>query len=162
MEENFMKRTISIKNILNIIFISIAITVAFVCMVFVFKSVDRTPAVDGDYLPLEQQISMVEQNSQSLLKNEGKYTVEGEKLVAVFSNRECQITAEYQIDELGNLKLISTKKEDKSWSTFKALGFALLSGIMVGCIVMMPYTLTAAIVEEIIDTKKSKKANSRK
>ena len=116
--------------------IFIALVVIVVWTVLVYNGSDKTPATAEDYLQLEKQISMVEQNPKSFLENEGEYTItEDGKLVAVFSNEECKITAEYEIDETGNLKVISTKKEDKSTPAIVVFIFALVTGILVGGVI---------------------------
>ena len=126
-------------------YILITVIVSIVFAISVFCITDKTPATDEDYLPLEKQIFMVEQNPQLLLKNEGKYTVEDGKFVAIFSNRQCKITAQYAIDESGHFKLMSSEKEDLSVSTIKALTFALLNGLFLKLIFFIFWFPTSII-----------------
>ena len=161
MEETFMKRSKNVRIIFDSIFIALAIVVVFIWILYVVNNSDINPATREDYLPLEQQIFIVEQNPQLFLENEGKYTVKEEKMVAEFSNDECKIIAEYKIDESGNLNLISIEKKDRSWSIFTVVVFALITGILVGCLILMPYSVIREIVISINNHVKTKKENSR-
>ncbi len=102
--------------------ISGLVGIALTIMMFAYT--DKVPATSSDYEQLENQVNVIQQNSDLLLQTDCNINIKGEIITVEFENDECKMTAKYDKD----FEVLSTSKEDKAIFWVRALVLPLIVG----------------------------------
>ncbi len=135
----------------------VGIIAGIVLFLSFFVPIDKIPATEEDYEPLEKQMYAIQQNPDLLLKTDCKIdTTNGNIITVNISNDECGLNVEYDQD----LKILSFSRYDKCAPWVQVLMLSLILSIAGTTAVI---GLTAAVVMFIEEIYKNFKfAKSQK
>ena len=129
-----------------------------------FITIDKVPATASDYEPFENQAIAAQQNPEILFEKDCNININGDIITVVFSNDECNVTAEYN----QNFELLSISKENSEYYMFWlwALILTLVLGFVIGCLSAVLIALITGLLLELFDyirnKRKTIKSNSKK
>ena len=96
---------------------TISILVGIAVGIWVFLLLDKTPATEADYKPLEEQAYAISQNPDLLYETEGEARITKGKIELTLRNSECILVTKYNSD----FEVIETTRQDASISVFWAI-----------------------------------------
>ncbi len=109
---------------------TICLILSFLCALgllsYMVAHSDMTPATFDDYVPLNEQLLLVQDDPMIMLKSDGTIEITNDTISYTIENKECSMTGVYNKD----FKLISKSQKDKCFSIFTMIMICMLFGCM--------------------------------